>query len=155
MPHWQDPRNRGVYMHPAAMPPRPAHPYANDLSARLARVEEHLHFGAMDRSRIEEESRLRARDIVETMEAQSEEISDLRNHVNQRVEGLEGRIEVFEQERHTRQAIFALAGTLATTGKYLVRYVLVGLLALILVADPATLAKAKPLLLKLLGLGAG
>lgn len=63
MEHWLDPHSRGAYHHPAAAPPTPHPHHANDLSARLARVEEHLQFGAYDRSRVEMESRERAREL--------------------------------------------------------------------------------------------
>lgn len=155
MYHWQDPRSRGVYSHPAALPPRPAHPYANDLSGRLATVEAHLQFGAMDRSRIEEESRLRAKDLVEGIESLDEQMASFKEQVDDKFSAMGDRLAVIEQERHTRRAMFAAAGTLANSAKYLLRYVLAALLFLVLLADPATLSKAKPLLLKLIGLGGG
>ena len=37
---------------------------SNDIGARLARVEEHLQFVHHDRSRIEQESKARARDLI-------------------------------------------------------------------------------------------
>lgn len=145
MYHWQDPRQRGVYSHPAALPPRPANPYANDLSARLARVEEHLHFGALDRHRIEEESRLRARDLAETTESLHDQIVHLGDRLENKIDGLGSRLVIMEQERHTRRTLWAAAGTLAGSAKDFLRYALIVLLGLLIATGNATVERLKPL----------
>lgn len=144
MQHWEDPRERGLFAHPAAPPPRPSPPYANDLGARLARVEEHLYFGAIDRRRIEEESRLRAKDLGEAIMA-------TREKSDEHYEDLDSRLSVLEQESQTNRTLWSGAGILFRSGKDFVRYVAVGLIALLIATGQATVDRLKPIL-SLIGL---
>lgn len=128
MSHWADPSSRGVYDHPHATPPLPHHPRANDLSTRLARVEEHVRYSAHDRRRIEDESRLRARDLGAGMH------------------GLHQRVTVLEQDKHTRRVIGRLAWTLARSAGTLARWLLAGLLAVLYMTGTLTLDGLKALL---------
>lgn len=77
MHHWLDPVDRGVLHHPAAPPPLPRHRAENSLSERLARLEEHTHFAAWDRRRIEEESRARGHDLKAMIDATNARISPM------------------------------------------------------------------------------
>lgn len=79
--HWTDPRTRGLYDHPAALPPRPSHRAANNLGERLARVETHLEWGARDRFRIEQEARERARDVALALTTLAQEMQPVREFV--------------------------------------------------------------------------
>lgn len=62
--HWIDPDQRGLFSHPHAAPPPPSHRDSNDIGARLARMEEHVNFQAWNARRVEQESRMRADDIL-------------------------------------------------------------------------------------------
>lgn len=68
MRHWIDPMDRGIYDHPAAPPPTPKPHHSNDLNARVAGLESHIHWSAWDRQRVETESRARAADIIRELE---------------------------------------------------------------------------------------
>lgn len=125
MRHWMDPSSRGVYEHPAAVPPRPAHHAANDLGARLARLEEHNYFAALDRSRIENESRMRAKDLADG------------------IEGLDTRLAVMEQERHTRRTIWKMAGIFSTSASAFVKYLVAAILALLVLTGKASIDVAR------------
>lgn len=91
----------------------------NDVSARLARVEEHLVFGAQNQYRMEEESRLRAADL-------GRGISDLED----RADGIDARVRVLEQDMHTSRSMWGMATTFAASAAGVMRYVA----AIILVA---------------------
>lgn len=136
MNHWADPISRGVYTHPHAIPPPPSHPRANDLSARLARVEEHIHHSALDRVRIEQESRLRARDL------------------GLGVSGLHHRLSLLEQERHTRREVSRLAWTFAKSAIVLAKWLGAAILALLYVKG-AISAEGLKIMLGALGLPSG
>lgn len=69
MLHWTHPDARGLYERPDAAPPRPMPHGANDLSARVARLEEHSGFSHWDRQRIERESQSRAKDITSALQS--------------------------------------------------------------------------------------
>lgn len=154
MHHWQDPWRRGIYTHPNALPPRPSHPYANDLSARLARVEEHLHFGAMDRHRIEDESRLRAKDLAESIESQDERLTSIGERLETQIAGVGARLAVIEQDRHTYRTLWLVVATLAGSASGLLRYALIVLLALLLLTGHPSIDKLRPLF-GTLGVGSG
>jgi hypothetical protein len=125
MHHWTDPKSRGVYDHPAAVPPRPAHYAANDIGARLARQEEHTYYAALDRVRIENESRLRAKDLAAG------------------IDGLETRMSLMEQELHTRRAIWRLVAVLSTSATAFAKYLLAVVLAVLVLTGKASIEVAK------------
>jgi hypothetical protein len=125
MRHWTDPKTRGVYDHPAAAPPRPAHYAANDLAARLARQEEHTYYAAIDRVRIENESRMRAEDLAAG------------------IDGLDTRISLMEQELHTRRAIWRLLATFSTSATAFAKYLAAAVLAILVLTGKASIDAAR------------
>lgn len=135
MHHWMDPQTRGVYTHPAAQPPRPQSHASNDLGTRLARVEEHLSFGAWNRDRIEREAQQRDRDLgagitgLETVQ-----------------EDHEKRLQTLEQDRHTRSTILSLLDTARGSVGVLVQFVVAVLATALLLTGNANVVKIKELL---------
>jgi hypothetical protein len=125
MRHWTDPKSRGVYDHPAAAPPRPAHYAANDLGARLARQEEHTYYAAIDRVRIENESRMRAMDLAAG------------------IDSLDTRISLMEQELHTRRAIWRLTGIFGASAGVFMKYLLAVILGALVLSGKASIDAAK------------
>lgn len=128
MSHWMDPLTRGVYTHPAALPPRPRHRAANDHGERLARVEEHLTFAANNLYRVEMESHRRGSDIKET------------------VQDHERRLKTLEQDRHTRNILLSLVDKLRGSVGVLVQFVVAVLATTMLLTGHANVAKIKELL---------
>ncbi len=130
MRHWTDPRSRGVWDHPAAMPPRPMQNHHNDLGTRLARVEEHLNFGAQNMYRVEEESRMRATDL-------GQGISDLED----KTDGIDARVRALEQERHTNQSIWGMVTSFGTSAGQAVRYTVTVILTALVMSGLLTADK--------------
>lgn len=64
MRHWTERMHHAEGLSEAAAPPIPRHHAANDIGARLARVEEHLQFSHHSRVRLEMESKERDRDLA-------------------------------------------------------------------------------------------
>lgn len=77
MHHWTDPISRGVYDHPGAMPPLPRPRETNDIAIRVRLLEEHNQFTHYDRTRIERESKDRARDLIAAIAELREEMEPL------------------------------------------------------------------------------
>jgi len=133
--HWMDARERGIWDHPAADPPQPRHRNDNDVGTRLARVEEHLQFGAFNSRRVEEESRLRAKDLGEGLEV-----------VSARMDDIEEKVQSLEQDRLTQQSILALASTFWTSARDLIKYALAIILTAMVVTGGASVDKVKSIL---------
>lgn len=135
MRHWTDPIARGVYQIRSAIPPAPSHHAANDLASRLARVEEHLQWSHHNQARIEDESRLRARDLGEGMDAMTE-----------RQDEMDDRLRVLEQDKHTRKRLWGLATTFGMSAGAFVRYLIAGLLVLLVAAGKADIQTLKQIM---------
>ncbi len=125
MHHWVDPASRGIYDHPAAPPPRPFPQNANDVGARLARVEEHINFSASNQHRIEMESRLRAKDLASG------------------IGGLDARITVLERDRHTRKHMLRLMGIFGRSAHVFVKFLIAGILGTLLLTGKASIETIK------------
>lgn len=136
MRHWMDPRLRGAYDHPSAMPPPPRPTTANDIPTRVTRLEEHAQFQATIINEVRQGSLLRAKDLGEA------------------ITGFHHRLAALEQERHTRKAMMKLAWTSAKSVSAFAKYLVAALLALLLMSGKISL-EAVQLFLRVLGLPAG
>ena len=136
MNHWIDPDHRGLYDHPHAPPPKPAHHAANDIGTRLARMEEHVNFQAWNQRRVEHESRSRAEDIVAGITA------------------LSRRLLVIEQTDKSRKHLHKTMRLWGTSAGSFVRYVAAAGLGLLLLTGKASMENVK-FLIHLLGFPAG
>lgn len=136
MHHWMDPLLRGVYDHPAAVPPPPRPTTANDIPTRVTRLEEHQQFQAQNIIRVEHGSLMRAKDIGEA------------------ITGFHQRLTILEQERHTRRAMTRMAWTSAKSASAFAKYGAAGILAILLMAGKIDLESVK-VFLKVLGLPVG
>lgn len=114
MSHWTDPISRGVWQHPAAIPPHPQPLGANNLDTRMARVEYHQEWSTFNAARVERESRERAFDLKEKQDE------------------LDRRVQSLERDRHVRKVMWKQAKILSTSFGGFVRY-LIGLALLGLV----------------------
>lgn len=136
MYHWTDPRERGVYSHPAAIPPEPRPHTSNDLGARVASLENHVRWSNYDRQRVEMESRERARELGNGIVALQQDIHR--------------RLTVIEQERHTRKVLWKFAMISGSSALKFVRFAVAGLIALLMVGKVIS-----PEVAKILGLWLG
>ena len=136
MNHWIDPDRRGLYDHPHAPPPRPAHHAANDHGSRLARLEEHINFQAWNQRRAETELRMMADDLADGMTV------------------LSSRVLVIEQSDKSRKHMHKTIRLWGTSASAFVRYAVAGALGLLLLTGKASLETVK-FLMGLLGLPAG
>lgn len=84
MSHWTDPHSRGAYDHPSAMPPPPRPRESNDIPMRVRLLEEHSQFNHHDRTRIEQESKARARDLIAAIMEFREELQPIREFMQRR-----------------------------------------------------------------------
>ena len=135
--HWMDPRRRGIWDHPAAMPPRPQHRESNDHGSRIARLEVHQEWATHNAARVEQESRERAADLVEW-----QEVSDAS------MESLSERVRLLEQDR---KFMIQITTILSGWGGKLLRYAIVGILALLMASGYADVTKWKAVLALLSG----
>jgi len=99
-------------------------------------LEEHTHYAALDRARIERESRLRAQDITSWLDS------------------MNMRLGVLEQDRHTSRRIRRMAWTIGTSAAAWLRYLLAAILGVLLLTGKATLDQIK-FLFGVLGLPGG
>jgi hypothetical protein len=143
MRHWMDPTLRGVYDHPDARPPPPRPPYHNDINARVSKLEVQAQFSQSNAMRIEAESRLRAQDLGEAVRMQGEGLKEVL-----------ATLAIFEQERHTRRAIWRLLRTFARSVGAFARWAAAVILAVLFVSGKLSL-EALRLLLGALGLPTG
>lgn len=130
--HWMDPMTRGVYTHPAAIPPRPRNRAANDHGERLARVEEHLTFAANNLYRVEMESHRRGTDIKETVQDHERRLQTLERHR--------------EKDQTTRNILKSLVDTARGSVGVLVQFVVAVLATTMLLTGHASVPKIKELL---------
>lgn len=128
MPHWTDPRTRGIYDDPLAPPPRPQSHASNDHGARLARQENHAAWASWDRQRIDAESRLRDRELGRGIMA------------------LESRVSTLEIERLKRRTIWKFVLTSAGSAKQLVRYLIGALIVILMLTGKASIESVKVIL---------
>ena len=128
MQHWTDPEHRGLYNHPSASPPPPAHHNQNDVSSRLARVEEHLNFGAWNLRRVETESRMRATDLINGLA-----------ELGRRLAPIERRI---HSDMQSRKATRRIGTSLMSWLKYLIA----GILTLLMLTGKASIEHVKIIL---------
>lgn len=135
MPHWKDPRSRGIYDHPHSTPPHPQSHAANDIGARLARQEEFSRWGSWNADRIDTEARHRDEDIAQAVKIQSS-----------RMEGLETRVQALEVDRIKRRTQWRMVKTLATSAKSSLRYAIVAVLGILLLTGHVTTEQVKVLL---------
>lgn len=135
--HWMDPRSRGLWDHPAASPPTPRPRESNDLASRVSQLEVHQQWATHNAARVEHESRLRARDLADWQDTSDE-----------RQESLSARVLLLEQDK-----AFVMSGLriLSTWGGKLLRYAIVGLLALLMASGYADVNKWKAVLALLSG----
>lgn len=136
MNHWIDPDHRGLYDHPHAPPPRPAHHAANDHGTRLARMEEHVNFQAWNHRRAEQELRMMADDMAAGMTA------------------LSRRVLTIEQSDKSRKHLHKTMRLWGISAGKFVRYAAAGVLALLMLTGKAPVEHVK-ILLNLLGLPVG
>ncbi len=122
---WMDPVIRGVYADQAAEPPIPAHRSLNDYGSRLARMEEHQNFRAWDQRRIEQESRLRARDLAQAIMA------------------LEGRVGSIEQVALTQQQVQLRMQSLRNSVAQWLRYGTAAFLGALMLSGKASVETVK------------
>lgn len=140
MPHWADPAARGAYHQPWALPPTPQPRGANDLSARMARLEEHYAFAHWDRYRMEQDSRQRAQDLARALVTMDE------------------RLDAFERSQATERAVERSRRRSIRTwlqwGLVSVKYALAGGLFVLMLLGKASVEQVK-LWLGVLGLPTG
>ena len=140
MMHWTDPEQRGVYEHPSAHPPPASHRSQNDLASRLARVEEHLNFGAWNLRRVETDGRLRDTDIIRGLR-------DGLRDINRRLMPIEKQ---FLASSHVRKATRRMGISILSW----LRYLIAGVLAILMLTGKASLEHVK-LILGALGFPSG
>lgn len=81
MPHWIDPKQRGIHDTPAYRPPYPQPPGSNDLSSRIARLETHQFHLTDNTHRIETESLTRGKDLLESVRLLDKRVASVERHV--------------------------------------------------------------------------
>lgn len=117
--------DRGLYDHPAARPPTPRPATSNDISARVARIEEHIQFAAYDRHRVEVESRRRGMDNAEA------------------ISGLATRTTALEAWRQTQIDRSAVLISLISGSRQAVQYAMAIILFALLALGKLTVADVK------------